>query len=149
MLTNFDPNRPTELHTDASRTNGLGYMLMQKENDAWKMVSCGSRFISDTERRYSMVELELLGVVWALQKNSVYLLGMKNFQVVVDHKPLQSIIDKKSLNEIETPRLQRLKEKLTRFGNFTTVWRQGKNHIMADSLSRSPVDQPQSQDIFE
>ena len=88
MLINFDPTRPTELHTDASRTNGLGYMLMQKENDAWKMVSCGSRFISDTERRYSMVELELLGVVWALQKTSLYLLGMKTFQVVVDHKPL-------------------------------------------------------------
>ena len=52
-----------------------------------------------------MVDLELLGVVWALQKNSVYLLGMKDFQVIVDHKPLLSIIDRKGLNEIETPRL--------------------------------------------
>ena len=83
-----------------------------------------------------MVELELLGVVWVLQKNSVYLLGMKNFQVVVDHKPLEAIINKKNLNEIDAPRLQRMKEKLTRYGNFKTVWRQGKNDVMADSFSR-------------
>ena len=52
-----------------------------------------------------MVELELLGVVWAFKKCSIYLLGMNYFKLVVDHKPLESIIDKKSLNEIETPRL--------------------------------------------
>ena len=52
-----------------------------------------------------MVELELLGVVWALKKCHVYLAGMKNFKVVVDHKPLVSIIDKKRLNEVESPRL--------------------------------------------
>ena len=69
------------------------------------MVSCGSRFISDTERRYSMVELEMLAAVWALKKCRVYLLGMNNFNVVVDHKPLESIMDKKTLNEIESPRL--------------------------------------------
>ena len=67
----------------------------------------------------------------------------------MDHKPLESIIDKKGLNEIETPRLQRLKEKLVRFGNFKTIWRQGKKHVLADTLSRAPVDQPQPEDIFE
>ena len=30
MLSNFDPARETELHTDASRTQGLGFILMQK-----------------------------------------------------------------------------------------------------------------------
>ena len=98
ILTNFDPSRETELHTDASRTKGLGFVLRQKHGEEWKMVSCGSRFISETESRYSMVELEMLAVVWALKKCSIYLLGMKRFQVVVDHKPLESIIDRKTLN---------------------------------------------------
>ena len=66
ILSNFDPQRETELHTDASKTKGLGFILRQKHEDEWKMVSCGSRFISETEQRYSMVELELLAVVWAL-----------------------------------------------------------------------------------
>ena len=65
-----------------------------------------------------MVELELLGVVWALKKCSLYLLGMNKFKVIVDHKPLESIINNKTMNEIETPRIQRLKDKLSPFGNF-------------------------------
>ena len=104
ILTNFDPNRETEIHTDASKTKGLGFILRQKHDNHWKMISCGSRYISDTERRYSMVELEMLAVVWALGKCRVYLMGMKHFRVIVDHKPLESIIDKKTLNEIQTPR---------------------------------------------
>ena len=86
-----------------------------------------------------MVELEMLAVVWALGKCRVYLLGMKNFKIIVDHKPLESIIDKKTLNEIDTPRLQRLKEKLLQYGNFTTIWRAGKKHLIADAFSRAPT----------
>ena len=33
VLANFDPNKMTELHTDASRTNGLGFALVQKHGD--------------------------------------------------------------------------------------------------------------------
>ena len=71
---------------------------------------------------------------------------MNNFRVIVDHKPLESIIDKKLLNEIETPRLQRLKEKLLQFGNFQTTWRPGKNHIIADAFSRAPIQNPTEED---
>lgn len=73
-----------------------------------------------------MVELEMLGVVWALKKCHVYLAGMRKFKIIVDHKPLESILDKKRLNEVESPRLQRLKEKLLPYGNFVTEWRAGK-----------------------
>ena len=87
-----------------------------------------------------MVELEMLGVVCALKKCHVYLVGMRKFKVIIDHKPLESIIDKKRLNEVESPRLQRLKEKLLPYGNFVTEWRAGKQHLIADALSRSPVE---------
>ena len=86
-----------------------------------------------------MVELELLGVVWALEKCSLYLLGMRNFKVVTDHKPLLSILNNNTTNEIQTPRLQRLKEKTIRFGNFEAIWRSGKQNILADTLSRAPI----------
>ena len=147
-LQNFDPARDTELDTDASRINGLGFILRQKHGDEWKVITCGSRFITDTERRYSMVELELLGVVWALHKCRVYLQGMKNFKVITDHRPLESILNKKLLSEIESPRLQRLKEKTLPFGNFRTIWRSGKKHVLADALSRAPVEKPTSEDLI-
>ena len=147
VLSNFDPNRKTELHTDASRTKGLGYVLMQEYDEGWKIVSCGSRFITETERRYSMVELEMLAAVWALKKCRVYLLGMKQFNLIVDHKPLESILDKKTMNEVESPRLQRLKEKLLPFGNFRTIWRAGKKHLIADAFSRAPTRQPTADEL--
>lgn len=53
ILAKFDPKLPSGLHTDASRLNGIGYILMQKhENETWKFVQCGSRYLSETESRY-------------------------------------------------------------------------------------------------
>ena len=59
----FDPKKITALHTDASRLNGLGYVLLQKHGEEWKLIQCGSRFLTDTVSRYSMVELELLAII--------------------------------------------------------------------------------------
>ena len=59
-LAHFDPSKPTALHTDASRRKGLGYALLQQHADKWRLIQCGSRFLTDTESRYAMVELELL-----------------------------------------------------------------------------------------
>ena len=48
VLAFFDPTLPTKLQTDASRLHGLGFVLLQKHED-WKLVQCGSRFLTDTE----------------------------------------------------------------------------------------------------
>ena len=63
----FDPEKPTRLCTDASR-QGLGFTLQQKGGDGWTLVQAGSRFLSDTESRYAIIELELLAVAWAITK---------------------------------------------------------------------------------
>ena len=68
VLAPFDPKLPTMLQTDASRLEGLGFTLLQKHEDVWKLTQAGSRFTTDTESRYAMVELELLAVVWAIHK---------------------------------------------------------------------------------
>lgn len=41
ILSHFDPSKPTAIHTDASRLNGLGYVLLQKHEDGWKLIQCG------------------------------------------------------------------------------------------------------------
>jgi len=92
-----------------------------------------------------MVELELLGVTWAMKKCRLYLSGQPDFEVLVDHRPLVSILDQQTLDEVENPRIQRLKERTLGY-IFHTVWRKGKEHQIADALSRAPVSEPSQED---
>ena len=105
-LAPFDPSLPTMLQTDAARLKGLGYALLQQHDDTWRLVQCGSRFLTDTETRYAMVELEMLAALWAMKKCRVYLLGLPTFSLVVDHRPLVPILDSYTLDAVENPRLQ-------------------------------------------
>jgi len=141
ILATFDPSLPAMLQTDASRLKKLGFALLQKHGNTWKLTQAGSRFITDTESKYAMVELELLGVVWAIRKCRIYLQGMQKFNVVVDHKPLESILNHQTMDMIDNPRIQRLKEKLSAY-TFRTIWRKGKEHIFPDALSRAPCSDP-------
>ncbi len=92
VLAQFDPSLETVLQTDASLKNGLGFALLQKHGDQWKLVECGSRFVTDTESRYAVVELELRAVEWAMRdKCRLYLLGLPMFSLIVDHQALVTI----------------------------------------------------------
>ena len=141
ILTYFNPSLPIMLQTDASRLNGIGFVLLQKHRDGWKLVKCGSRFLSETESRYATIEQEMLAVTWSTKKCETFLRGAQHYDLITDHRPLVPILNSKGLNEIENPRLQRLREKLTPY-NFTTSWKKGKEHCIPDALSRAPVSNP-------
>ena len=70
ILAYFDAKRPTLLATDASRLNGLGFVLLQKIHVVWKPILAGSRFITPTERRYATTEQEALAACWANEEIS-------------------------------------------------------------------------------
>ena len=133
------------LQTDAARSKGRGFALLQQHGGIWRLVQCGSRFLTDTESRYAMVELEMLAALWAMNKCWAFLLGLPMFTLVVDHQPLVTVLDKYTLDAVENPRLQRLKEKMSPF-IFETVWRKGKDHAVLDALSQAPVDDPSPPD---
>ena len=122
-LSYFDPNSLTRLCTDASR-QGLGFVLQQKREDTWTLVQAGSRFLSDTESRYAIIELEMLAVAWGIAKCRLFLAGIPHFQLVTDHHPLVPILNCHRLDEIENPRLQRLKTRIMGY-NFTAQWIKG------------------------
>jgi len=124
----------------------MGYALLQQHGEIWKLVDANSRWCTDTETRYSIVELELAAVEWAMRKCRLYLIGLPNFSLVTDHQALVSILDRYTLDAIESPKLQRLKERLSPFV-FDTIWRRGKDHAVPDALSRSPVNDPTAEDI--
>ena len=146
VLAYFDPRRRTQLETDAARTGGLGFCLRQQDDaGSWHLIQCGSRFLSDAESRYATIELELLAVAWACKKCALYISGLQRLEVVTDHRPLIPIINQKSLADIENPRLQRLRARLTPY-NIAAVWRAGKLHAIPDALSRAPVEDPEADD---
>ena len=91
-LAYYDPGCPTALHTDASRLLGLGFVLKQKKADGkWHLIQAGSRFLTDTETRYAMIELEMLAVAWAVKKCRIFLEGLSQFDIITDHRPLITI----------------------------------------------------------
>lgn len=145
VLAHFDPALPTRLETDASRMRGLGFVLRQRHGDNWRLTQCGSRFLTDAESRYAVVELELAAVVWGVRKCGTYLTGLPHFELIVDHRPLVPILNSKLLGEIENPRLQRMRMKLCAY-SFTARWQSGKSHFISDALSRAPSQDPTAED---
>ena len=70
-LANYAKDKDNKVTTDASKT-GLGITLWQKQDDGeLKPIAFGSRYLNNIEKNYSIGELELLAVVWGLEKNSV------------------------------------------------------------------------------
>ena len=151
-LAHYDPKRETSLLSDASRLHGLGFSLLQyNERNEPQLIQCGSRSLTSSERNYATIELELLGIVYAVLKCKHYLLGSR-FKVVTDHSPLKPILGTKdnfkSLGEIDNPRIQRLVAKICGYAYYCE-WVPGKRHLIADALSRAPVFDPYEDVEFE
>ena len=123
VLAFFDSCKPTGLCTDASR-QGLGFILQQQDGNNWVLIQAGSRFLSDPESRYAVIELELLTVAWAITKCKLFLAGLPHFIVITDHHPLIPILNSHRLDKIENPRLQCLKTRVMAY-NFTGEWVKG------------------------
>lgn len=137
----FNPDLPIELLTDSSRLHGLGYALMQREPGGRpRLVQCGSSSLSTAMKNYSTIELEATAVMWAMAKCDFYLRGIRHFTVITDHKPLLGIFSK-SLMSLTNNRLQRIREKLVIY-SFSLRWVAGKEHSIADALSRAPFFPP-------
>ena len=146
MLANFDGSSPLRLETDAAQAKGLGMALWQQSSSGeWRLLQCASRHITDTEARYSATEIELLAVVWAAKKAHLFIAGA-DVELIVDLRPLISIINSKTLDRLSTPRIVRLKEKLTPY-HLNAMWRPGIEQKVVDCFSRHPVEVPAEDDL--
>ena len=133
--TQFDVNRNTRVKTDASH-NGLGASPEQLHGSYWKTISFASRFSNTHESKYSTNELELLGVVWAVEHYKNYLYGSE-FEVITDHKALLSALSPNHANKTYHSRLTRWVDRLLPF-NFTSKHLAGKDMGFTDHISRVP-----------
>ena len=85
----YDRNLLVIVQVDAS-LRGLGVCLIQKHKGKDQPIAFASKSLTDAETRYANFEQELLAIVFACQRFSMYLLG-RSFVAESNHKPLEMI----------------------------------------------------------
>jgi hypothetical protein len=123
-------SRPYILQTDASRV-AVSAILCQKQDDGKEhVISYASRKLLPRETRYSVIELELLAVLFGVIKFNHYLYGSK-IELQSDHRPLSYL---SSLLE-HSPRLARWNLILSSY-DITPTFKSGSLNANVDALSR-------------
>ena len=110
------------IECDASST-GVGAVLSVRRERELKPVAFISRQLRGAQTRYSAQELECLAVLEAIQHFAFYLYGRK-FEVLTDHKGLESLKTGKQLNR----RVYNWALKLSEF-DFTIGYRKGGENV--------------------
>ena len=140
-LAHYNAQNENIITTDAS-TKGLGATLWQKQKDGnLKPVRFASRYLSDTEKKYAINELELLAVVWGLEHFRLYIYG-KPIELLTDHQTLEPIIKRNRTNKTYGARLTRWLDRLAHFDiNIKHI--AGKHLALTNYLSRNPISKPE------
>ena len=111
--------------TDASQY-AIGAVLSQ----GGRPISFASRTLNEHELNYSVIQKELLAIVWAVKYFRPYLYGV-HFLIETDHRPLQFLKNIKEHNSL----LQRWRTRLGEY-QFDIKYVKGKTNYVADALSR-------------
>lgn len=98
-----------------------------------EVLAYASKSLSDTERRYAQIEKEALALVWAVERFHYYLYGRK-FELITDHKPLETIFGSRSK---PCARIERWVVRLQAYKG-TVIYKPGKSNI-ADPRSRLAI----------
>ena len=122
-------SKPFVVQSDASN-KALGAVLLQEHEGSLLPCFYASRRLLDREINYAIIEKETLGIVFALNKFSKYLL-MRPFYIQTDHKPL-SFLNK---NKSRSARLARWALSIQQY-SFTVQHIRGVNNVVSDALSR-------------
>lgn len=118
------------LVTDASNI-AVGAVLQQLIDDNWEPIAFFSKKLSDTERKYSAFDRELLAMFLAV-KNFRHFIEGREFTIFTDQKPLTKAIISK------TEKTPRQSNHLNYISQYTTDIRyiKGTENQVADTLSR-------------
>ena len=93
--------------------------------------------MTDTEVHYAQIEKETLALTWACGRFSMYLLR-KFFLLETNQKPHVSLLSSKNQENLPL-HILRFRLRMMRY-NFTIVHVKGKALVIADALSRAPVN---------
>ena len=127
----YNPQLETRVKCDASRS-GLGAALELLTFDGWKPIA----FFNSFDKRYSVNELELLGMVWSFEYFKSYLYR-EQFTIITDHRALLSILKKKLSNKSCSSLLTRWIDCLLQF-QFNIEHLPGAKKGLVFYISRHP-----------
>ncbi|CAH1720138.1 unnamed protein product [Aphis gossypii] len=122
------------LCTDASQY-AIGAVLSQGDVPNDQPIAYASRTLNKAENNYSVIQKELLAIVWAVKYFRPYLYG-RHFTIITDHRPLTYLFGIKDASS----QLMRWRLQLADY-DYTIKYRAGPEHSNADCLSRIRVIQ--------
>ena len=128
-----DFEEPFVLTTDAS-AYAIGSVLSQGKIGKDLPIAYASRTLCSAETKYSVIERELLAIVWSVKHFRPYLFGRK-FKLVTDHRPLTWLFSIKDPGS----RLARWRLKLEEY-DYEIIYKPGKINKNADALSRIKIN---------
>ena len=101
----YDPLKDTRVKCNASHTGLRATLEQSSDGEDWVPIAFASPYLNAQEKKYSTNELELLAVVWSVDRFKHYLLG-KEFILATDHKALTSALGEHKSNKTYQSGLQ-------------------------------------------
>lgn len=129
----WDPKKDLRVRMDASE-DGLGLVLEQREEKGWWPLAFHSRTWRSNEKNWPVHHQEMMAFVEALQKWRHYLLDCP-ITAQTDSK----FVERTNTQKITANRLIRWWEVFAKY-NVKFEHIEGQKNIVADALSRSPLD---------
>lgn len=125
--------KPFVIETDASGTAIAAILLQYNEQEELHPIAYESRVLNKHEKNYPVIELEALGIVFAIHKFAPYITGAETSVIITDHEPLTSLLRRRDLSG----RLAKYQIAIREY-NIRIIYRAGKKNYLADSLFRHP-----------
>lgn len=139
VLAHYNRDARCIVAADASQY-GIGAVLLQEDSCGKRRpISYASRSLSDTEKRYAVIEKEALASTWACEKFKDFVLGAK-FRLETDHRPLIPLLSSTDFSKLPS-RILRFRLRLMKYSP-EVVYVQGVEQKTADALSRAPIEKP-------
>jgi hypothetical protein len=160
VLYHLDPDLPLLYYVDSSHEWGFAIAVHQVPRDVMREYGLAledivngnydrklerpimylSRKLNRYEMNYWSTELEIAGIVWAVQKTRHFIEGNKHIKFYTDHKPAEDVFVSTQLRTTASARqnlrLTRASQFLSQYPNVKIIYRPGKDHVNADVLSR-------------
>lgn len=97
VLSIYSPKAETQLHCDASSLGFAGILLQRQNDGKFHPVSYFSQRASQAESKLHSFELEMLGIVYSINRLRTYLHGI-TFKIITDCNSLNLALKKREIN---------------------------------------------------